>query len=293
MNRIEEIMKQNTTPDIPKDNFFEKYPEFTDFLDDEGLFEFDLLKNKYLSRCSNYWVYYWDYFIHFHNLWWLNVNERVNCNRFFIMNFYKCYRKYWDTCKFKIKLDFDKIIHKDKYSEVFLMSTWYGPPYIEDKLFINKNDSPLPIRYKRTNSKFDEYMKNNIFFTDFLLDNKNNSYQIEEIWENLYNWLIANRFIHTEFNIEEKKIKHFDGSILLYDTDLYENRKEVNLLHNKKINKDKIKLFKIDWKIEVEDRQDLILTFFINNEMLLEYFDKESYKKLYSHILDYENWIDI
>jgi hypothetical protein len=52
--------------------------------------------------------------------------------------------------------------------------------------------------------------------------------------------------IHSEFDIKEQKIKHFDGSILFYDFENLNKRKDVLLSTYPKLSDNKYKLFRID-----------------------------------------------
>jgi len=80
--------------------------------------------------------------------------------------------------------------------------------------------------------------------------------------------------------------------MLYYERDNLEARKSELLSNRPKLSKTKQKLFRIDGEIDFESYKNILLGFFIGNELVLEYFDFNEYKETYKDILDYDNGID-
>lgn len=274
---------KNKTPNITKEEFFEKYPEFFESIDKDWLVNISNLEINWNKE----WFYYKDYFIYYDDLFlklWI-INS-------FIYEYLPFYNKSKSYLQFKIKVNLDKIICKSNYKELMLLWWMYFWPEFSIDKFFTKSDKTLLIRKQRLNPKFSKYFWNNLTFTDFYIDQINNSFLIEEIWENKYNDIYLNRLIHSEFDINKEKIKHFDGSVLFYDFDNLNKRKEVLLSTYPKLSNSKYKLFRIDWLLDFEDYKNILFWFYDWNEMILEYFNLDEYKEKYKDILDYENWID-
>ncbi len=274
---------KNTIPNISKKDFFEKFPNILELIDKDLLLDITDLEINY----NREWIFLKDYFIYYDDLFFdLGIITP------FVFDFFWLYKNNSDECKFKIKLNFNKIIGKENYKEfIFLWGLFFWPEFSIDKFF-TKSDKVLFTRKKRLNKKFDNYFWNKIYYTDFNIDQRDNSFLIEEIWENKYKDYYYNRLIHSKFNIEDNVIEHFDGSILFYDIDNLNKRKEKLLSNYPKLSCKKNKLFRIDGKLNFDGYRDLLISFYNANEMILEYFNLEEYKEKYSHILDYESQID-
>lgn len=274
---------KNITPNISKKDFFEKFPNILELIDKDLLLDITDLEIDYNKE----WIFVEDYFIYYDDLFFdLGITNP------FIFDFFWLYKNYSDECKFKIKLNFDMIVSKENYKELILLwGLFFWPEFSIDKFFTN-SDKVLFTRKKRLNEKFDRYFWNKIYYTDFNIDQRDNSFLIEEIWENKYKDYYYNRLIHSKFNIENNVIEHFDGSILFYDIENLNKRKEKLLSNYPKLSCKKSKLFRIDWKLDFDWYRNLLISFYNDNEMILEYFNLDEYKEKYSHILDYENQID-
>ncbi len=277
---LEEQRKKNQEPDITKEEFFEKYPEFEKTLDRHWLIDLSFDNFELLKRFNFDWMYYKDYFIYFDDLL-LYWDRKLFLDDFFEFSYLY---KWKNVCK--IKLNYNKIISLKKYKYV-LVPEWayFWPNYNPDKFFITENKEPSLTIKKRESEKFNEYFLNSIERTEFKFDPKNNSFLVEEVWRNENNWFYANRLAHCEFDITKRIIKHFDGSMLLYDMDLYHARENSNLLKQENLEHTKVKLFQIDWEISIKEREKLLLSYYRRNELVLEYLDEESYKNNYENLL--------
>lgn len=280
---LKEQELKNNIPDTDKQSFFENYPEFEDLVDKDGLTNISLLE----CEISRYWIYYKDYFLYFDEQIWM-----ISSWYYFFHEFFSAKWHYSNKTHFKLSLNFDKIISRNKYKQLNRFWWYHYWPDFKLESFFTKADKIEFTRKIRLNPKFDNYSWYKIFATEFCIDQRDNSFLIEEIWEKIFKEYFLNRLIHSEFDLENSSISHFDGSILFYDKSSLEIRQNVTLDKRPKLSKKKKKLFRIDWKLEFEDFKKILFAFYFWNEMILEYFDFDEYKKTYSHILDYENWID-
>ena len=77
-----------------------------------------------------------------------------------------------------------------------------------------------------------------------------------------------------------RRLRHCDGAVKVYLKDGYENRLATYLPKELKSFK-KIKLFRIDGNIGVDEWIGLLSMFFKGNEMIMEYFDPEQFEARY------------
>jgi hypothetical protein len=82
---------------------------------------------------------------------------------------------------------------------------------------------------------------------------------------------IGMRFVHSLFDPKTQRPCHLDGSIRLYDEELFEARKHRTIDKFGK-SAERLKLWRIDGDISIEIWFTLIHTFFRNNFMVAEYF---------------------
>jgi hypothetical protein len=87
------------------------------------------------------------------------------------------------------------------------------------------------------------------------------------------------RYLHAEFNLEKKFFQHFDGALHFYTPDEYFARRDAdfhyNLKNNNQIKTKSEKLFKFDGKMPVEDWVSFCSLFFLQNPLIIEYFEGE------------------
>jgi len=279
----EEQKLKNITPNINKEDFLEKYPDFLEAIDKDGLVIISNLEIDWQKE----WVYYKDFFIYYDDLFlelWIHQS--------FISEYFAFFDKQPNNTTFRIKLNLNKIISKSNYKILMLMWWMYFWPEFSIDKFFTQSENTLFTRKQRLNKWFDTHYGNKLIYTDFYIDQINNSFLIEEIWENKYGNFYLNRLIHSEFNIDKEKIEHFDGSILFYKEENMKDRQNVLLSAYPKLSSKKNKLFRIDGEIDFINYRDILLWFYDWNEMILEYFDLNEYKEKYKNILDYENWVD-
>lgn len=290
MKRQEEI---NNIPNITKEDFFEKYPEVESLIDKDDLINISSSSFPTIKSCNPDGIYLDEYFIYYDKIY----SDMGMINYFgpdFLDFFNHLLNAYKDKkTDFKIKLDLEKIISIDNYKRISLLGWTYFWPNYSEREFFTEWEKVLFTRKQRLNIGFMEYFNNDITYTDFYLDQKKNAFMIEEIWENNYKTeFFINRFTHSEININKRNISHFDGSLFYYDSEKIKKRETVNLSEMPKLSFKKCKIFRIDGELEMKDFIFINLLFFNDNEMVLEYFDKDCYDKVYSHILDYKWGVD-
>ncbi len=294
---FDKIMEQqkisNNTSSINKIDFFEEYSIDENVVDKDGLANISSKTFPKILNVNPEWIYIDKYFIYYDEIY----DEMKMTNYFgpdFLSFFFYLIRKHENKqIDFKIKLNFNKIISLQNYKCISLFGGTYFWPEYSERNFFTKSNQTILTRKQRLNFGFMEHFGNDITYTDFYLDQRNSSFMIEEIWENKYNTdYFINRLSHSEMDIKKQIIKHFDWSLLFYENDNIKKRKDSKLSDNPKLSLKKIKVFRIDWELEMQDYIFINLVFFSDNEMVLEYFDKKCYDSIYAHILDYEWWTD-
>ena len=184
-----------------------------------------------------------------------------------------------------MKFDLNNIKNKKSYLwwDIGWWWRWLPSFNLEELLRISQ---PVLSERNRINSKFISKLNYEIYKTEFFYQPSDYSLSIEEVTNNVFKWEYINRYQHTKFNPESKKITHFDGSINIYNEISKEQRKNTSLDKKSKISDKHIKLFRADWNILLEDRLDITLKRFSYNELVEERFDYFSYKQNYSEILE-------
>lgn len=221
-------------------------------------------------------IYFKNYFLPLHSVLKQLKSFRIE----FLETFWK-FRK--QNIIFKICIDPHYAVCLDNYRRIALDEWLYHwRPYSEDALFVEASDSFFSKYISDDLLKIDG--ENKIPFTEVFLDQKEWSLQIEEI-SNITdeNWFYMHRYIHCFFNREKRLITHFDWAILLYDEECHQKRLTTTLDKRIKYNIKHKKLFKIDWNpglgIDIQSWKSLILSFFIGNEIVMSFIDKELYEK--------------
>jgi hypothetical protein len=89
-----------------------------------------------------------------------------------------------------------------------------------------------------------------------------------------------NSYVHSERDVSLRRLRHFDGAVKVYLKDSYPQRLATQLPNELKSHK-KIKLFRIDGDIDVDEWIELICLFYKLNEMLIEYFNPEHFEQVF------------
>ncbi len=267
---------------VNKELFLEKYPFFLE--DKDGLVR---LINLEWWKFVHLWYLIDDYFVRFSSFfsyYWISCELTQNTNYVLTGSLTWLFERF-PNLDCRIKFDLDNISSISLYRDGELW--WWGewlPKFDLEKLF--SKIGSLVSKKNRRNTKFNELMWNIIHSTEFWYQSVDKSLQIEELTGNIFDNFYVNRYLHTEFNETDKTIKHTDWALLFYDSFERENRSHVRLDSRlKNANKD-IKLFRIDWKLPLNEWLSILYSWFEYNELVLEWFAPDEYNIKYSDILD-------
>ena len=264
---FKEIVKQ----DLKTSVVLQIYPELFELFDSDGLL---LLDDRF--KLFDGGVEYKEHIFHYNQF--LRRGFTGNPNYEFLLKFINFYKKTKSYNKIKISIDHKRIMPKDFYRNLFEFDTWFGPEFNKEEID-NPNIVGLTIKKRIKPSIFD--YSNKLDRTEFYwsFDGKLKTLEIEEISEPDYKFddFNINKYFHTQRDIETKTFIHLDGAVKLYYKN-YNERYNSNMPKEPRSDK-KIKLFRIDGNIELEYVQELVSFFYKENEMIIEYFDKEKYEK--------------
>ncbi|MDD3803178.1 MAG: hypothetical protein PHW02_02175 [bacterium] len=210
-----------------------------------------------------------------------NYYENNNFAPKFIEQFWRDGHKGYDAF---ISLDYNRVrINVDLYPYIE-KDTWFGPKFKKDISEIT--DGPVKIR---PTMKYDKKIVNYAY---------NNSYGLNVYWktregikifeaEDFKNEteyinrngieLYPSRYVHAEYDLASKEFRHLDGAYHFYTKEEYMIRRDSTIDHNKK-SEIKIKglsekMFKFNGKISVETFLEFTGQFYVNNPLILEYFE--------------------
>lgn len=97
-------------------------------------------------------------------------------------------------------------------------------------------------------------------------------------------------YAHSERDTQKRVLRHLDGAVKVYLPDNYSDRFNSNIPTETKSHA-KIKLFRVDGNIVLDDWIELISFFFKSNEMIVEYFNPEQFKHIFEErVRDYKTW---
>ena len=172
----------------------------------------------------------------------------------------------------KIALDLDRIMLSKDWSSFCRREYYYGPKFTN---YIPANKEGQTSYILDVRDRF----HTNSFQTDFYWKNKkDNSFQleIEELQDASYTTPpedICCKYIHTQYDKDESRFDHLDGSVRRYNSDCYQVRKKGNLRSGDVAKK--IKLFRVDGKIPFDMWKSIISSFMEYNSNIGEYFNAE------------------
>jgi len=260
------------------------YPELSDFFDKDGLLN---ISHDVILHDGG--IEYKKHMLHYHQL--LRRGYTSNPNFDFTARFLRYYQKTKSKNNFRVAIDHRRIMPKEFYSQIIEFDTWFGPSFNKTKI-----DDPaaigLTVVKRNKNSLFE--LTNKLDYTEFFWSYHDGikTFEIEEIsdqdycFEN-YNF---NRYIHSERDIGDKITRHIDGAVKVYLKNTYADRKNSHIPKEMKCYK-KIKLWRIDGDIDLDSWKDLISFFYKGNEMIIEYFNPEEFKRMFElRVRDFEAW---
>ena len=179
----------------------------------------------------------------------------------------------------RIKLDPLRLGKAQDYRDVMELDHWFGPPFNPDRLN-DPNYQGLTV-YKNTD---DEYKVLSQFPTDrteFYVSNKsdgNKQIEIEEILDEnakLRTLLAPQKYAHMIWDPSKGCFIHFDVALMAYKKDKAEQRFRSNWKGRdiepvKPICK--VKLFRADGEISIDQAMELVSFFFYQNDQIHEFF---------------------
>lgn len=247
-------------------------PEIKNCFDDDGLL---ILNDKFTPLDGG--IKYRGKILHYHQFLRRAFSSEPNFD--FLERFAAHFQKTNNLCR--IAIDHRRIMSEAEYRQIAEFAHCYGPQFDASRLD-DLDDVGGTVMNRERPSPFDE---------DYVLDRTEiywksdkstavKTLEIEEIASvdhHHENWHI-NRYIHSERDITNKTVRHFDGAVKLYPSGSYRERyasrmpRQADATHY-------IKMFRIDGHIDLTEWIDLLGYYFRGNEMILEYFDPETFNK--------------
>ncbi len=277
--KIKSSIKEIINYDIKDSIVLKTFPELESLLDERSR----LLKLTDAFEILDNGIVYKNHFLFPHQFLRKQFTNSLNSN--FLSQFFRYYLETKNFNTFEIAIDFFRLIPIEHYQTVRELDHWFGA-----KFNTNDLDNPSKIGVTIIGRKPSRILDltNKLIRTEFFwgLQNKIKVFEVEEISkeDQLYQNYILNRHVHSERDIDLKNLRHFDGAIKIYHQSDYKERFESKFPDVPK-NYKKIKLFKIDGNIDLQIWINLISSFFLNNEMVLEYFDPELYNQNFSNLI--------
>ena len=264
--------KSVLNPDANQSEVLKVYPELRERFDRDGLLGLD---DSFVLMDGG--IQYRDHILHYHQF--LRRGFTSNPNFDFLGRFALYRRK--STNEFRIAIDHRRIMSIEHFQQIMELDTWYGPHFNRDHLD-DLNKVGLTIIQRERPSVFD--LSSKIDRTEFFwtADRKTRikGFEVEEICsdDTSIETYFLNRYVHCERDTANATLRHFDGAVKVYTNADYPRRTKSQMPKEAKATK-KIKLFRIDGNVDVDEWIELIAMFFKGNEMVLEYFDPEQYEK--------------
>jgi hypothetical protein len=258
------------------------YPELAPLLDDDNLL---ILDDRF--KLTDGAILYKEHALYYHQF--LRRNFTASPNFDFLGRFAN-YVASSTRNMCRVALDHSRLIPREFYERMMELDAWYGPPW-DAAALDDPNAVGLTVVGRNQYSLFG--LSNKLRFTDFLWTYRDGikTFQVEEVSEPDYIFgpFVLNRYIHSERDIGLKQLRHLDGAVKVYPCGEYESRIDTHLPDVARCQKQK--LFRVDGNIELEPWLELIGFFFKSNEMILEYFDPEAFKRTFEHrVRDFEAW---
>lgn len=266
--------RQYITGQMDNSEIFKHYPELRSRMDDDGLLTIDEHLNLFDGGIG-----YKEHVLHYHQF--LRRGYTSNPNFDFIDRFIRYYIKTKKKNQFRIAVDPFRIMPKKFYNHIVEMDKWFGPEFDKCKID-DPNAIGLTVVKRVKPSIFD--LTNKLDRTEFYWSFRDGikTFEAEEVSECGYTFdtYYINRYVHSERDVTNQILRHFDGQVKIYLQDTYAKRFDSNMPKEPKCHK-KIKLFRIDGDISVDDWTELLSHFFKGNEMIIKYFNPEQYEQVF------------
>lgn len=266
--------KKIVTADMAESEVAKIYPEVLGKLDDDGL----LLIDESIKLFDG-GIEYKDHILHYHQF--LRRGYSSNPNFDFLGRFIRYYLQTRPKNRFRIAIDHHRIMPKEFYRQIAEMDAWFGPKFDKNKLD-DINAVGLTVIARSKPSLFD--LSGNVERTEFYWSYKDGikTFEVEEISgkDYFFDPYYLNRYVHAERDTKLKVLRHCDGAVKVYPQNSYEKRLSSQMPTELK-SIEKIKLFRIDGDIDVDEWMELLSLFYKGNEMIIEYFNPEQFEQLF------------
>lgn len=284
MHRRKYSFKKIVNETIESSTVINKFPELKGKLDSDNLLYID---DSFIMH--DYGIEYRDHIIQYHRL--LRSKYLSFSNSKFLGRWISYFVKTKSSNSFRIAVDHHgEVLSKENYHQIYEFDTWHGPAFDLNRLD-DPNYTGLTIVKRNKNSLFENEYK--LDRTEFFWSHRNGikTFEIEEISENgqWYDHYLFNRYIHSERDVYKGNTRHLDGAIKVYLKDDYKNRFDASLPD--KGSHKKIKMWRVDGNIEIDNWINLISFFFDSNEMVYEYFDPKGFEEKFElRVRDFKEW---
>lgn len=251
------------------------YPELKDRIDADGLLNIDDA-----LRLFDGGIEYKGHILHYHQF--LRRGFSSNPNFDFLGRLIRYYHRTKGENVFRVAVDHRRIMPKEYYMHVGEHDAWFGPPFDRSKL-----DDPNAVGLtvvKRVRPSLFDMFGSKLDRTEFYWSYRDGvkTFEAEELSGEgeCFDSYYLNRYVHSERDVSLRRLRHFDGAVKVYLKDSYPQRLATQLPNELKSHK-KIKLFRIDGDIDVDEWIELICLFYKLNEMLIEYFNPEHFEQVF------------
>ncbi|MGA1871916.1 MAG: hypothetical protein ACMUJM_25640, partial [bacterium] len=270
--------------DLSKSVVLKTYPELQNQFDKDGLL---FINDDFIL--IDWGIIYKDHILHYHQF--LRRGYTSNPNFDFLNQFIKVHHETKSNNSFRIAIDHQRIMPKEFFLRIYEFDTWYGPPFNSEKLD-DPNYIGLTLVKRNPDSLFG--LTNSLDRTEFYWSYKDGikTFEVEEISNSEFKFenFNFNRYVHSERDIEKHVFRHLDGAVKVYVDRSYNERHISNIPQEYKSHK-KVKLWRIDGDLKLQHWLDLICFFFKSNEMLIEYFNPEEFKKIFElRVRNFKKW---
>jgi len=260
------------------------YPELRSKLDKDGLL---LLDESF--GLMDVGIEYRDHVLHYHQF--LRRGYSSNPNSDFTSRFINFYHQTHPGNRFRIAIDHHRVMPREFYQQIIELDTWFGPPFDPAEL-----DDPNAVGFSVIKRNKDSLfgLTNDLERTEFFWSFRQGikTLEIEEISNVGYQFdhYYLNRYVHSERNTQQRKLTHLDGAVKVYLQDSYNDRLRAHMPKQLKSHT-KVKLFRIDGDIPLEDWINLISFFYKSNEMIIEYFNPAHFREVFEErVRDFKAW---
>ena len=176
-----------------------------------------------------------------------------------------------------LKLDMNVVSYVDELKENIECEHWWGCPFSDDFSKLKTGVTVHRMKEDDGGRIFEDIERTEFYWYE---DKNIRTLQIEEIKNRPVTLDDKGRcyvfkYLHSQADKISDTITHFDGSVRIYNDDLYEKRIAINIDKTGK-EAEYVKLFRIDGNIPIGVWKKLINNYFMNNHLIMEYFENNS-----------------